>query len=384
MDMSSPLSDSGYETEAQPPHDAPGVLETKGKFAVQAKVLFVTYSRSQVDDVEVFERSLRDSLSLSLPKKGRGDAPGTVQVFGSKELHEDGTPHYHVLLRFEPRVHWRDARKSLQVWIDVDGERRVDTESIFVSKRPLDQPMPDYLERVQAYIAKDKEQCDIFGNWVTGETAAAAQLKEYMQEIIDTEDHDLALAMLKQYFPKQWIFSNVSCRSLLRDKVRLYAKPHVPTFDPEPWRLPDKIRQWERRNFSARRTGRPTLLVVEGLPRCGKTEWALSFGKPARMDGGWDMSQLLIPGITHLVLNDVKLDAFPYKRELISCQEYITCTGKYREEQTIRLGIPIIWTCNEDNNPMRDPKLRRYFEQCPEGVVSVKLRRKLYGKHSVD
>ncbi|KAM4060279.1 geminivirus rep catalytic domain-containing protein [Hirsutella rhossiliensis] len=326
MEVDPPASDSGYESVERDAREIPGVTEKHQDFVFHANMAFVTYTRSRVEDPEEFHRYLRESLAPSLPRVNRrtGQA-GTVQVYGCKELHEDGTPHYHVMLKFEPRVHWRNAREKFRVWIDVKDGREVDTTSINIHKKPENETPAYFLQCVQAYIAKGG---DVFGEWIGPKTTTASEKDKYLEQTVETESREEAETLLKTHFKSWW---------------------------------------WRQKNFDVARLGRPTCLVIVGRPRSGKTEWALSFGRPAHMTGEWNMDELMKPDITHVVLNDIKLRAFPYKRDLAGCQEYITATGKYREQRTIRMGIPVIWTCNEDNDVTKDkdigatePKVRAW------------------------
>src|SRR5690349_895902 len=135
------------------------VVDTESLFA---DLVFVTYTRSRINDKEEFLRCLRQSLSDSLPGVSATEIP-SVEIFGCRRLHEDGAPHYHVLLKFSNMIHWRTVRKILSVWIDVEGNREVDTTAITVRKKPHWESRPEFLQCAQAYIAKDG---DVFGHWI--------------------------------------------------------------------------------------------------------------------------------------------------------------------------------------------------------------------------
>jgi len=61
-----------------------------------------------------------------------------VSLFGGRELHEDGTPHYHAVMSFDHKEHWPDARKKLTI----DG----DTSAIRIEKPQPRQKVSDFLE----------------------------------------------------------------------------------------------------------------------------------------------------------------------------------------------------------------------------------------------
>ncbi|KAJ6782343.1 hypothetical protein PWT90_11221 [Aphanocladium album] len=315
--LSPQREDSGYESAELSEEDAPGV-EMPGEFVFHGTMAFVTYSRSRVKDPKDFHRYLRESLERHLPKVGGpGGGRGTVEIFGSKELHEDGTPHYHVMLRFEPRVHWRRAREYFGVMIDVDGNAEVDTTSIYIRKRAEDESPEVFLQSVQAYIAKEG---DVFGEWIGPRESAAKRAQKDLQVLIAMENRDEAEAFLKEKFPRQYVFNQNNVVAFLNTKKPALALEHVPNFIPRAWDPTGKMKQWLSRNFGPNRTGRPYPLVLEGESRSGKTEWSLSWGRPANMSGGWNMDELTKPGITHIVLNDIDWKTFPNKRDLAGCQ----------------------------------------------------------------
>src|SRR5687767_2722939 len=370
-DVSSAASDSGYETSVQD-REVPGELRDEGEFVFQAQLAFVTYSRSRFDDKEEFSKALRESLEPHLPYVGAGKR-STLEIFGSKELHEDGTPHYHAVMRFGKKPHWRKARKNFAVWIDVDGERVVDTHSIYIRTKKPREPEARFLQDVQSYVAKGG---DVFGQWIGPTVTPVAEKKKFLRELVETESRAEAEALIKMHFPEKWAWGQINVQALLKTKVRPAPLPYVPDFEVLPWRLPTQVKKWCRDNFPVRGGGRPVSLVIIGPPRCGKTCWARSFGTPAVMDGRWDVDQLLQSDVTHVVLNDIVLTDFPNKRELAGCQASITVTGKYRGEKSIPWGKPAIWTCNEDNSVMSHRGLARYLRE--SGAVIVRVRDSLY------
>ncbi|KAM4060294.1 geminivirus rep protein central domain-containing protein [Hirsutella rhossiliensis] len=280
------------------------------------------------------------------------------------------------MLKFEPRVHWRNAREKFRVWIDVKDGREVDTTSINIHKKPENETPAYFLQCVQAYIAKGG---DVFGEWIGPKTTTASEKDKYLEQAVETESREEAETLLKTHFKSWWVRNHANCQAFLRTKKGPSAKPHAPSFPPLPWKVPRRLLQWRQKNFDVARLGRPTCLVIVGRPRSGKTEWALSFGRPAHMTGEWNMDELMKPDITHVVLNDIKLRAFPYKRDLAGCQEYITATGKYREQRTIRMGIPVIWTCNEDNDVTKDKDIGQYLLETAV-IYRVPKGKMLYGK----
>ncbi|KID74492.1 Geminivirus AL1 replication-associated protein, catalytic domain protein, partial [Metarhizium majus ARSEF 297] len=129
---------------------------------MEADVVFVTYTRSRVEDKQRFYEYLLDSLERSLSRI-RATQRVSVKVFGAKELHEDGTPHYHVLIQFSQTVLWTKARDRLAVWIMEDGRPVVDTHSIYIKKKKAEESREKFVWAVQTYVGKHG---DVFGEKV--------------------------------------------------------------------------------------------------------------------------------------------------------------------------------------------------------------------------
>jgi hypothetical protein len=106
---------------------------------------FVTWSRSKIEEHQRFASMLRDRL------------PEGTEVYGSKELHVDGSPHYHAVVLLSDGVTLVDARETLTF----PG----DTEAVRVVTPADEQSMEDFLKKTQAYVAKDDNTC-IFGEYI--------------------------------------------------------------------------------------------------------------------------------------------------------------------------------------------------------------------------
>lgn len=350
------------------------MLDKRPDFELNATMAFVTYTHSQVDDKEEFHKHLRDSLEKSLPRVSATERVA-VEIFGRKELHEDGTPHYHVVLKFSKRVHWRKAREKLAVWIVVDGRRVIDTESIYIRKKSEWETGVKFLQSVQAYVAKGG---NVFGQWIGEKQPTAKEKDKHWTQTVECERVDEAVVLIKEHYPSRWVNGQASCQAFLRTKKPPPLQQYVPGFEVKPWRVPPQILQWRQRNFPVRGSGRPTSLVIIGPSGCGKTEWASSFGKPAIMYGRWVIDQLLAEDSTHLVLNDMPIRSFPNKYDLAGCQEFLDVTGKNRRRRTISWNKPVIWTCGEGNSVLKDKKLAKHFADCGAVIVHLRPNCKLY------
>lgn len=133
------------------------------EFLFYGDMAFVTYSRSRINDKNEFLHKLQASLQRNLGAC-RNTRGVSMEIFGSKELHEDGTPHYHVVVRFSKKVYWKKAREMFSVRTWDKGKWLSDTHSIFIRKKPAKEEVGKFLYCVQRYISKEG---DVFGQWIS-------------------------------------------------------------------------------------------------------------------------------------------------------------------------------------------------------------------------
>lgn len=111
----------------------------------------MTWCRSRVEQVAEFERMLRQAM------------PEGTFMFGCKEFHQDGVPHYHAVLGFLHDVFWEDAVSKFRLRRD-DGV--VDTRSVHIIKPFRKETVEQFLFRTIRYCAKNDNQF-LFGKRFT-------------------------------------------------------------------------------------------------------------------------------------------------------------------------------------------------------------------------
>jgi hypothetical protein len=131
------------------------------KYRFNGKHIYVTWSKSQVELKDEFHQKLLAIL------------PAGVRLFGGRELHQDGTLHYHVVFSFLHKVNWPDAAK-----FSIEG----DTNAIRFEKPKPRRRLSDFLENTQSHCEKDG---DTFGERLSLEGAVAEQRKRKWQDIVD-------------------------------------------------------------------------------------------------------------------------------------------------------------------------------------------------------
>lgn len=166
-----------------------------GKYRFNGKHIYVTWSKSKIEKKEVFHEKLNAIL------------PAGVKLFGGRKLHEDGTPHYHVVFSFTEKVHWRDAAKKFSI----EG----DTNAIRFEKPKPRQRVSPFLENKMAYCAKDG---DTFGERLSLEGAVAEQRKRKWQEAIDEPEEDKAWAIIRELDPRAYMVNHAALDKAMSKK----------------------------------------------------------------------------------------------------------------------------------------------------------------------
>lgn len=336
----------GYESEwhdndadEEEPEEQAG-----GKYRFNGKHIYVTWSKSTIDLKDVFYEKLMTIL------------PAGVRMFGGREQHQDGTPHYHVVFSFVEKMHWTDAAKKFSI----EG----DTNAIRFEKPKPRQRVADFLENTMSYCAKDG---DTFGERLSLEGAVAEQKKRKWQDIIDEPDEKNAWGMVREVDPRAYMINHPALeKAMSRKKVAkcVTEEIHRPLGK---FRVPKLMSWWMNKYVVQKRwTGRPKCLVIVGDPLVGKSAWAQSVGNPIMMSSGWHLDSIFA-GATYLVVNDVKPASFGYGgrshwRDVLGGQDRFNCRDFQQGTRTVEGGLPCVWTCNFDNDPRKDKAVAKYLD----------------------
>ena len=314
-----------------------------GKYRFNGKHIYVTWSKSTIDSKEEFHEKLVTMM------------PAGVRMFGGRELHQDGTPHYHVVFSFAEKVHWADAAKRFTI----EG----DTKAIRFEKLRPGQRLSDFLESTMAYCAKNN---DTFGERLCLEGAVAEQRKRKWQEVIDEPDPGRAWSMVREFEPRAYMVNYLALEKAISMTKRVKPLVAERVRPKGKFRVPLMLSSWMDKYVVQRNwTGRPRSLVIVGDPMVGKSAFAESQGNPIVMNSGWCMNSIFT-GATHIVVNDVKPSMFGYAgkshwRDVLGGQERFNCRDFQQETRTVEWGLPCIWTCNFDNDPRKDRAVADYM-----------------------
>ena len=349
------VGDSYIEQSEDSENDNREEAESDGKYRFNGKHIYVTWSKSKIDSKEEFHRKLLAIL------------PGGVRLFGGRELHQDGTPHYHVVFSFVEKVHWPDAAKKFCI----EG----DTNAIRFEKPKPRQRVSDFLENTMAYCGKDG---DTFGERLCLEGAVAEQKKRKWQDVIDEPNEESAWKKIRELDPRSYMVNYPALEKAMSRKQAVETVGVKKEQPPGKFRVP-KLLKWWMDKYVIRREweGRPMSLVIVGDPKTGKSAWAESEGNPIVMNSGWCMKSIFA-GATHIVVSDVRPAAFGYAgkshwRDVLGGQERFNCRDFQQETRTVEWGLPCIWTCNFDNDPRKDLAVAEYLRSVSY-VFSVRDR----------
>jgi hypothetical protein len=348
--------DANAVDEVNETTSADGKLEEAAdrKYRFNGKHIYVTWSKSRIDSKEEFHQKLLTIL------------PAGVRLFGGRELHKDGTPHYHVVFSFLHKVNWPDAAKKFSI----EG----DTNAIRFEKPKARQRLSGFLENTMTYCAKDG---DTFGERLSLEGAVAEQKKRKWQDIVDEPDEKKAWQMVRELEPRAWMLNHPAVDRAMVTKRQTTARPSSVRRVGE-FRVPKLLDLWMDK-YVVRRDwkGRPKSLVIVGDPLVGKSAFAESVGNPIVMNSGWCMKNIF-EGATHIVVSDVKPMSFGYAgqwhwRDVLGGQDRFNARDFQQEMRTIEWGLPCIWTCNFDSDPRKDRAVADYIRHVSY-VVEIRDR----------
>ncbi|KAK3166742.1 hypothetical protein OEA41_009867 [Lepraria neglecta] len=144
------ITDDEVEEEEERLDEDVKETDSDGRYRFNGKHIYLTWSKSTIESKDEFHQKLKDLL------------PSKVRLFGGRELHQDGTPHYHVVCSFENKVNYPDAAKKFSI----EG----DTRAIRFEKPKTRRRVCDFLETAMANCAKDG---DTFGERLSLEGATS-------------------------------------------------------------------------------------------------------------------------------------------------------------------------------------------------------------------
>lgn len=272
-------------------------------FKLQAKNIFLTYPRCSLtkDELLVFLKTFNP-----------------VKVVIGKELHADGTPHLHALLKLANRLTTRDERV-----FDLSGHH------------PNIQPCRN-VTATERYVTKDDPAPVVFGDASGGDEWDLTQYENADQFLRSLPSKELARNFNNYTAFANWYFAPEETG-------------YTPTYTD--FTLPEEIQQWKSQYFDRPRPQRPKSLVVVGRSRLGKTEWARSLGKHVFQRGEWNLSEFP-KYFEYVVFDDFNwsymLDRQVLLKGFLGCQGEISLTDKYAKKKKLNVNVPSIVLMNPE------------------------------------
>nr|WLJ59197.1 replication initiation protein [Chilli leaf curl virus] len=303
------------------------------RFQIYAKNYFLTYPQCSLTK----EEALSQLQNLSTPTN-------KLFIRVSRELHENGEPHLHVLIQFEGKFKCQNNR-----FFDLVSPRRPAHfhPNIQGAKSSSD---------VKAYVEKDGDFIDFGVFQVDGRSARGGQqsANDAYAEAINSGSKAAALNILREKAPKNYVLQfhnlNANLDRIFTPPLEVYVSPFCSSsFD----QVPEELEEWAAENVvsAAARPLRPVSIVIEGDSRTGKTLWARSLGPHNYLCGHLDLSPKVYSNDAwYNVIDDVDPHYLKHFKEFMGAQRDWQSNTKYGKPVQIKGGIPAIFLCNPGPN----------------------------------
>jgi len=319
-----------------------------GRFHMRAKAFFLTFPQANSIQLQQIFDHFKDSWEHQASRTKPQD------VLVAKEAHADGTPHFHVFLRFPARI-------------DILSANAFDFQGHHCNAQSARSP-----KKVIQYCVKDGDFLSTFH----------VPIKKTPKQILDESNNTrefIDAALEQGGWQTARSFQNIKKLAEYHfEEKQAESKVCQPVFDITSFvNVPDKIQEFIH-NISERQPGgrdRVKSLWIWGNTRLGKTALAESLGKHSRIANVWNFESLDTTGTAqYLILDDISWDSWKYQyKTLLGCQRDVTFTGKYKKPTKFVFGIPAIVLSNE--LPFFSPEEMRWMEG---NVDFVEIINKLY------
>lgn len=300
--------------------------DRSGRFNVTGKAFFLTYPQAHGATLESLYNFFNDYWTHA--------ASGTKcqDTLVAQEAHEDGSPHFHVFIRFNARINILDQRA-----FDYKEGNTTFHPNIQTCRSP---------KHVIKYCVKE-------GQFKANFTVTIKKsVKQVLQECSSTAEF-ISGALEEQGWQNARAYN-----SLKRLGDDFYAakndsaKVCDPIFDIATFvNVPDPIKEFIH-DISERQPGgrdRVKSLWLWGDTRLGKTALAQSLGKHTRITNVWNFECLDRTGkAQYLILDDISWESWKYQfRTLLGCQRDVSFSGKYQKPTSFVFAIPAIVLSND-------------------------------------
>nr|AEG42043.1 Rep protein [Cotton leaf curl Multan virus]AEG42046.1 Rep protein [Cotton leaf curl Multan virus] len=303
------------------------------RFKIQAKNYFLTYPQCSLTK----EEALSQIQAINTPSNKK-----YIKV--CRELHEDGSPHLHVLIQFEGKLICTNNR-----FFDLVSPTRSAHfhPNIQGAKSSSD---------VKDYIDKDGDTLEWGEFQIDGRSARGGQqtANDAYAAALNAGRKSEALRVIKELAPKDFV---LQFHNLNANLDRIFQEPPAPYVSPFSFssfdQVPEELQVWALDNVvdAAARPLRPRSIVIEGDSRTGKTMWARSLGPHNYLCGHLDLSPKVYSNDAwYNVIDDVDPHFLKHFKEFMGAQRDWQSNTKYGKPVQIKGGIPTIFLCNPGPN----------------------------------
>nr|AGZ91431.1 AC1 [Tomato leaf curl Gujarat virus] len=308
-------------------------MAAPNRFKINAKNYFLTYPKCSLTK----EDALSQLLNIQTPTSKK-----FIRI--CRELHEDGTPHLHVLIQFEGKFQCKNNR-----FFDLTSPTRSAHfhPNIQGAKSSSD---------VKSYMEKDGDVVDHGVFQVDGRSARGGcqSANDAYAEAINSGSKAQALNILREKAPKNFVLQfhnlNSNLDRIFTPPMDVYVSPFLSSsFD----QVPEELEEWAAENVGspAARPLRPISIVIEGDSRTGKTMWARSLGPHNYLCGHLDLSPKVYSNDAwYNVIDDVDPHYLKHFKEFMGAQRDWQSNTKYGKPVQIKGGIPTTFLCNPGPN----------------------------------
>nr|AQT27332.2 replication associated protein [Cotton leaf curl virus] len=294
-----------------------------------SKNYFITYPKCSLTK----EEALSQLLNIQTPTSKK-----YIRI--CRELHEDGTPHLHVLIQFEGKFKCQNKR-----FFDLVSPSRSAHFHPDIQGAKSSSDVKSYIEEDGDILAWGNFQIDrrsARGRQQTANDAYAAAL--------NAGSKSEALRVIKELAPKDFVLQFHNLKANLDRIFQEALAPYISPFSSSSFdQVPEELEEWVSENVveAAARPHRPQSIVIEGDSRTGKTMWARSLGQHNYLCGHLDLSPKVYSNDAwYNVIDDVDPHFLKHFKEFMGAQRDWQSNTKYGKPVQIKGGIPTIFLCN--------------------------------------
>ncbi|ACI06063.1 replication initiator protein [Mesta yellow vein mosaic virus [India:Vizianagaram:2008]] len=296
---------------------------------IYSKNYFVTYPKCSLTK----EEALSQLLNLQTPTSKK-----YIKI--CRELHEDGTPHLHVLIQFEGKFKCQNMR-----FFDLVSPNRSAHFHPNIQGAKSSSDVKSYIDKDGDILEWGKFQIDgrsARGGQQTANDAYAAALGKGVR----SEASQFGNELDRKDFVLQYHNANANQDRIGQDTPVPYPFPFSSSQSNQGTEEREESAKENVVDAAARPLG-PQSISTEGDSRTGKTMWCMSLGPHNYLCGHLDLSPKVYSNDAwYNVIDGVDPHFLKHFKEFMGAQRDWQSNTKYGKPVQIKGGIPTIFLCN--------------------------------------